>query len=193
MVSATGVVWLIAPDVPVTITVTVLPVDELELEPQPAVSSRPSASTHTIPDQSISFHRLTMDWRFRLRKANTIPSGARPEKGNQPIIPAVTYPPGGAIADVASINVELAMLDPGVIVVGEKEQVTPAGAVQLSEIAPLNPPLPLALTDISVDCPWARLRLCDETINVKSPVVTALAGIIVANKPLLRVGPPAVK
>ena len=190
MVSDTAVEWVIAPDVPVTITVTVLPVGELELEPQPAVSSRPSASTHTIPDQSISFDLLAMDWRFRLRKAKTIPSGAKPEKGNQPIIPAVT---GGAIADVASINEELAMLDPGVIVVGVNEQVTPAGAVQLSEIAPLNSPLPVALTDISVDCPWARLRLCDERINVKSPVVTALAGISVANKPLLRVGPPAVR
>ena len=92
-----------------------------------------------------------------------------------------------------SVNVELAALDPGVIVVGEKAQVTPVGALQLKEMAPLNPPLAVALTDMLVDCPCATLALRGETTNVKSPVLTALAGTRVANKPLERVGPPAVK
>ena len=113
--------------------------------------------------------------------------------GGQPIIPATTYPPGGAIADVVSIKEELATLDPGVIVVGENAQVTPVGAVQLNEIAPLNPPLAVALTEMLVDCPWATVAISGETTNVKSPVVTALAGISVANNPLLSVLPPAVK
>ncbi|PYY12643.1 MAG: hypothetical protein DMG61_16030, partial [Acidobacteria bacterium] len=78
MVSATGVEWDIAPEVPVTITVTVLPADELELEPQPAINSRPSASTHTMLDQSTTFQLLVIAWYFRLRKANTIPNGANP-------------------------------------------------------------------------------------------------------------------
>ena len=113
--------------------------------------------------------------------------------GSQPVMPAITYPPGGATEDTDSISEELARLDPGVIVVGEKEQVIPFGAVQLNVIAPLNPPLPVALTERVVDCPIARLRVCVGTINEKSPVVAALAGISDANKPLLRVGPPAVK
>ena len=174
-------------------TVTVLPADELELEPQPAVNSRPSASTHTMPDQSTTFQLLVIGWYFRLRKPNTIPNGAKPENGNQPMAPAMTYPPGGAIADVVSIRVELAALDPGAIVVGEKAQVTPVGALQFKEMVPLNPPLGVALTDMLVDCPCATLAVSGDTTNVKSPVLTLPAGARVANKPLDRVGPPAVK
>jgi hypothetical protein len=125
MVSATGAEWAIAPEVPVTITVTVLPADELELEPQPAINNRPTASAHTKPDQRTTFQLLVIGWCFRLRRPNTIPKGANAENGNQPITPAMTYPPGGAIGDVVSIKVELTALDPGAIVMGEKAHVTP--------------------------------------------------------------------
>lgn len=192
MVSATCAEWFIAPDVPVTITVTGVPV-VLELDPQPAMNIRPTASRQITLAPSTSFHLFDNALRFRLRAAKTMPSGASPEMGNQPVIPAITYPPGGATDDTESIIMELARLDPGLIVAGEKEQVTPVGATQLKAMAPLNPPLPVALTESVVDCPIAKLKLCDARINEKSPVVTALAGISVANKPLLSVGPPVVK
>ena len=40
-------------------------------------------------DQSTTFQLLVIAWYFRLRKANTIPNGANPENGNQPVTPAM--------------------------------------------------------------------------------------------------------
>jgi hypothetical protein len=92
------------------------------------------------------------------------------------------------------LKVEAEALDPGVIVAGEKEQVTPAGGLaQVNEITPLNPPVSLALIEIMADCPGDTVALCGERDSAKSAVVVAVAGTSVANKPLVSVGPPAVK
>ena len=117
-----------------------------------------------------------------------------PENGNQLIIPDTTYPLGGAIEAAVRVRLEVETLAPGVIVVGENMQVTPAGGfVQLNEIVPLNPPLALALIEILVDCPGATFAVCVERASVKSADVTADPGTSVANRPVVCVLPPAVK
>src|SRR5260370_22986644 len=194
MVRVTGVVWLIAPDVPVTITVTVLVAGLLELEPQPTVNSTPSTSRANALAEIPCFHAFGIGLRSRLRAANTIPKRPSPENGSQLVIPDTTYPVGGAIEAAVRVKLEGETLAPGVIVVGEKVQVTPAGAfVQLNEIVPLNPPLALALIEILVDSPGATVAACVERASVKPAVVTADPGTSVANKPLVCVLPPAVK
>ena len=92
------------------------------------------------------------------------------------------------------VNVELEALDPGVMVIGENAQVTPAGGfVQLNAMALLNPPVALALTERVVDCPCVTVAVCVENDSAKSDPLAADAGTSVANKPLVCVAPPAVK
>ncbi len=171
MVRATGVVWLVAPDVPVTITVTVW---GFLLEPQPTVNSTPSTSRPKALAQIPCFHAFGIGLRSRLRTANTIPNTPSPDNGSQPMIPDTTYPPGGGTLAAVRVKVDVETLDPGVIVVGEKAQVTPAGGlVQLNEIMPLNPPLALALIEILVDCPRTTVAVSGERASVKSAIVTA--------------------
>src|SRR5260370_16858144 len=92
MVRVTGVVWLIAPDVPVTITVTVLVAGLLELEPQPTVNSTPSTSRANALAEIPCFHAFGIGLRSRLRATNTIPKRPNPENRRQLIIPGTTYP-----------------------------------------------------------------------------------------------------
>ena len=49
------------------------------------------------------------------------------------------------------VSVDDEALDPGVMVDGDNEHVTPEGLVQVSEIGLLNPPTTLAPTVILVD------------------------------------------
>src|SRR5260370_41968038 len=124
MVRATVVVWLVAPDVPVPITVTVW--GFLELEPQPTVNSTPSTSRPKALAQMPCFHALGIGLRSRLRTASTIPNTPSPDNGSQPMIPDTTYPPGGGTEAAVRVRLDVETLDPGVIVVGDKAQVTPA-------------------------------------------------------------------
>src|SRR5882762_7036032 len=121
MVRVTGAVWLIAPDVPVTITETV-PVAGLLLEPQPIVNNTPSTSRPNKLAQIPCFHAFSSGLRSRLRAANAIPNTPSPENGNQLIIPDTTYPLGGAIEAAVRVRLEVETLAPGVIVVGENMQ-----------------------------------------------------------------------
>jgi hypothetical protein len=194
MVSVIGVVWLIAPEVPVTITATVLLAVFLELEPQPIVNSTPTSSAPSTPIRIVRFRNFDIGSRSLLRAAKATPNSPKPENGSQPINIPRPYPPGGATEAAIMVRLEVETLDPGVIVAGEKLQVTPDGGfVQLNEITPLNPPVALALIDTVVDCPGATVALCAEKANAKSAPVAADAGSNVANKPLVCVLPPAVK
>ena len=88
---------------------------------------------------------------------------------------------------------ELAVLEPGVMVAGDKEQVTPFGFEHDKEIGPLNPPTALARTVSVADWPGPMVALCDESASAKSAVVAADAGTSVANNPVVCELPPAVK
>src|SRR5580692_10476732 len=134
MVTVTGVVWLIAPDVPVTIKVTwdvdVWAFALFELLPHPReniemTSSRPRALVHRM---------LLLESGFRLRVVRTVPNTPRPGSSRD-AMPDKLYPVTGGGVDVAAIvNVEDAALAPGEIVAGLKVQLRPAGAVQESVI-----------------------------------------------------------
>ena len=76
---------------------------------------------------------------------------------------------------------------------GRKRRLHRSEHCNSKEMVPLNPPLGVAVTDMLVDCPCTTLAVSGETTNVKSPVLTTPAGTRVANNPLERVGPPAVK
>jgi hypothetical protein len=92
------------------------------------------------------------------------------------------------------VKVDVAALDPGAIVAGDEEHVTPAGTCEHdSEIGLLSPPTALAPTVIVVDWPGVRVALCAESVSEKSAVVTAAAGTRIANKPEVWLLPPAVK
>jgi hypothetical protein len=84
MVSVTGVVWLIAPDVPVTMTETLLAADGFELDdPHPTVNRTPTISRLKIPVQIPACHfRLVLPSR-RGRTAKTIPNKPIAENDNQ--------------------------------------------------------------------------------------------------------------
>jgi hypothetical protein len=130
-----------------------------------------------------------------LRVAKTIPNAPAPESDNQPIAIALNppYPPVGAVAAALNVKLDFAVLDPGVMVAGEREHVMPEGCVQNSEIGLLNPPTALALTVSMVDWPGVTVALCAERASEKSALVTVAAGTSVANKPLVCELPPAVK
>src|SRR5260370_9717410 len=91
MVRATVVVWLVAPDVPVPITVTVW--GFLELEPQPTVNSTPSTSRPKALAQMPCFHDLGIGLRSRLRTASTIPNTPSTDTSSQHMIPETPYQP----------------------------------------------------------------------------------------------------
>src|SRR5258708_38878802 len=99
MVRATGVVWLVAPDVPVTITVTVW---GFLLEPQPTVNSTPSTSGPKVLAQIPCFHDFAIGLRSRLRTANTIPNTPSPDNASQPIIQDTPHPPGSGTEAAAT-------------------------------------------------------------------------------------------
>ena len=84
-----GMVWTSDPDVPVTLTVTLLavvpeePAPE-EPPPQPAVNNRPSASTPSTAAHRARFAVFAMGLR---RFTNTNPKTPNPESGSQLIMP----------------------------------------------------------------------------------------------------------
>ena len=80
---------------------------------------------------------------------------------------------GGAAA-VETVKVDEA-LAPGEIVVGLKAQVRPAGAEQLREICPLNPPTDAALILRLAEPPCVTVALCAERLSEKSGAPTAAA------------------
>lgn len=90
---------------------------------------------------------------------------------------------------------------PAEIVVGLKEQVRPAGAVQVSVIWLLNPPTAAALTVRFAEPPAVTVVLGAERLREKPGVETAVAGTRLANTlvvlpPEGKLGwlaPPAVK
>jgi hypothetical protein len=98
------------------------------------------------------------------------------------------------------VKVEVA-LDPGVIVVGLKEQVTPARVEQLSEIGLSKPPTAAALIVTLAVPPGATLTLWVERLREKFWPVTAaeearLANTLVVLPPAGKLGwllPPAVR
>ena len=92
-----------------------------------------------------------------------------------------------------TVNVDWDVLDPGVMVAGDREQVMPAGWEQDKEIGPLNPPAALAPTVRVAAWPGATVALCAERVSEKSALVTVDAGTSVANKPVVCELPPAVK
>jgi hypothetical protein len=83
------------------------------------------------------------------------------------------------------------VVDPGVIVVGLKEQVRPETEEQLSEIGLLNPPTPAALIMRLAEPPGVTDTLLAERLREKFWPVTVAAGITLANT--LVVLPPAGK
>jgi hypothetical protein len=92
MVSVTGVVWLIAPDVPVTMTETLLAADGFELDdPHPTVNRTPTISRPKIAVKIPACHfRLLLSAR-RGRTANTIPNKPIAENDNHTApIPGLT-------------------------------------------------------------------------------------------------------
>jgi hypothetical protein len=82
------------------------------------------------------------------------------------------------------------VVPPGVIVEGLKAQVRPAVAEQLNEIGLLNPPTALAPTVRTTELPGVTDRLEEERFREKFWLVTAAAGIRLANTVFV---PPAVK
>jgi hypothetical protein len=60
---------------------------------------------------------------------------------------------GGELGATVNCKVELDALVPGVIVVGESEQLTPVGVEHFNAIALLNPPVAEALTVREVEPP----------------------------------------
>src|SRR5579872_53144 len=175
MVTAMGAVWLRAPDVPVTLTLTwaICAFGLFELPPQPRVnietsSSNPRALVQKTPRVS----------RFTFR-ARAVPNKPKPGSNPTPIKP---YPvTGGGAAAAVTVKVDDAALDPGEIVVGLNAQVTPAGAVQVSEISPLNPPTALALTIKVAEPPAATVALWAERFSEKLGLPAAVAGTRLAN------------
>ena len=91
------------------------------------------------------------------------------------------------------LRVDDEVLDPGVIVEGDNEHVSPEGLVHVSEIGLLNPPTTLAPTVILVDCPADKVALWGETDSEKSALELVAAGVSVANNPCVWSLPPAVK
>jgi len=83
------------------------------------------------------------------------------------------------------------VVDPGVIVVGLKEQVTPESEEQLSAIGLVNPPTPAALIVRSAELPRVTDRLGAERFREKFGPPTEDAGTRLANR--LVVLPPAGK
>jgi hypothetical protein len=80
-------------------------------------------------------------------------------------------------AEIAIVDVEA--LDPGEMLAGLRVQVRPLGAVQESEICPLNPPDAVALIMRLVEPPGTTIALMGERLNEKSPVTT---GAMLAKK-----------
>ena len=70
---------------------------------------------------------------------------------------------------------------PAEIVAGLKEQVRPAGAVQVSAISLLNPPTAAALTVTFAEPPDATVVLEAERLREKPGAVTEAAGTRLAN------------
>jgi len=91
------------------------------------------------------------------------------------------------------VRVDDEVLDPGVMVEGDNEHVTPEGLVHVSEIGLLKPPTVLAPTVILVDCPADKVALCAETDSEKSALELVEAAVSVANRPCVWSLPPAVK
>ena len=150
-----------------------------------------SASRPSRPVRNLGFPAVAIGLR-RFMKA--IPSKPKPENGNHSNLLNITYPVGGVTAAVEMVRVEVAAFDPGVIAPGAKVQVTPAGGlVQDSEIWLSNPLVGVAPTEIMADCPGVTVALCAESESEKLAFVAAVAGSRVANRPLVWVGPPAVK
>jgi hypothetical protein len=96
--------------------------------------------------------------------------------------------------------VDVEALEPGVMVVGLSVQVRPLGAVQVSEICPVNPPTAVALIMTLVELPGATVALMDEALNEKS-APTVAAGARLAKKAVVLppggkfgwLSPPAVR
>jgi len=110
------------------------------------------------------------------------------------MVMGTAYPGAVYVEDAATVKVDLAVLDPGVIETGENEQFTPAGKPEQERlIALLNPPTALEFTEMVVDSPTDTVALCVESASEKSAVVVAAAGTGVANKPEVWFAPPAVK
>ena len=87
----------------------------------------------------------------------------------------------GGVETAEIVNVADEALDPGEMVDGLKAQLNPAGAVQESEICPLNPPAELALTIRFVEPPCVTVALADDRFNEKFGPPAAAAGTRAAN------------
>ena len=169
----TGTECVSVPDVPVTITVAAeLALDFCWLLLPPEHPTATNALSSTTPS-AIVHNLLVAHNRFLVPPATTSPASP---KGSSIIIGIGEY------VD-PTLTVIVDPIPPGMMVGVENEHVTPAGALQESEIVLLNPPTPLASTMMLTELPRATVALCADRASEKSPVVTVWAGTTAANSP----------
>src|SRR5579872_1207102 len=185
MLTVTGTEWLIAPDVPVTVTVAVAFVGlfaacllELLL-PHATVKLIPTTSSASMAINASPFPFV--EPRLLRPRVKKVPKRPKPEISSIPVCP---YPPPGAVAAAAIVRVDEAVLDPGEIELGEKVQVRPVAGAQESAICPLKPPTAADAIDSLAVPPAVTVTLCAERFSEKF-VPAALAGTSVANRPLV--------
>lgn len=187
MVSVTGVEWVTPPAVPFTMTVTVclaVIVDELEPPPQPSATRDNKITIPNPATPTVCFHRFAERLPFSRRPAKTIPASPSPESGIQAIVvPVSEYPEGGVTATAEMVRVEVV---PGVMLLAEKLQVSPAGAFGQDKVmALLKPATGLAPTVSMADPPGVMVAFCEESVSEKFGCPATAAGVSVANSPLV--------
>ena len=85
-----------------------------------------------------------------------------------------------------TVNVDVEVLDPGVMEVGENVQFRPAGKPEHDKLMELlNPPTALELTESEVEPPIEIVALCADSAKEKSAFVAADAGTNVAKSPVV--------